>query len=131
MHARARLPVALALDAALVLTFVLIGREEHAGSSATGHVLSVVLPFWFGLVAGWAGAKVWRAPWAIRTGALIWPAVVIVGMLARRWVFGDGTAPAFVIVATLFLGAALIGWRVLARLSSGGWSSDQRAEGVG
>ena len=112
-----RLPFALALDAALVLVFVALGREEHDASSATRDVLTIGLPFWFGLVAGWVAAKVWRQPWAIRTGLLIWPAVIIVGMLTRRWVFGDGTAPAFVIVATLFLGAGLVGWRALAHLA--------------
>ena len=125
MAPKLRLSVALVLDAALVLTFVLIGREEHAGGSATRDVLSVVAPFWFGLLAGWLAAKVWRAPWAILTGLLIWPAVVIVGMLTRRWVFGDGTAPAFVIVTALFMGAALVGWRALARLA-GGWSAGEQ-----
>ena len=119
MPARLRLPVALALDAALVLVFVALGREEHDDSSVARGVLAVALPFWFGLLAGWLGAKVWRAPWAIRTGLLIWPAVIIVGMLTRRWVFDDGTAPAFVIVATLFLGACLVGWRALAQLAAG------------
>lgn len=127
MAAKLRLPLALVLDAALVLAFVLIGREEHAGGSATSDVLAVVAPFWFGLLAGWIAAKVWRDPWAIRTGLLIWPAVVIVGMLARRWVFADGTAPAFVIVAALFFGAALVGWRTLARLA-GGWSTGEQPE---
>lgn len=115
---RWRLPLALVLDAALVLVFVAIGREEHDDTGATRDILSVALPFWFGLVAGWIAAKVWRAPWAIRTGLLIWPATVIVGMCARRWVFGDGTAVAFVIVATLFLGACLVGWRALAHLAT-------------
>jgi cytochrome bd-type quinol oxidase subunit 1 len=118
MPPRVRLLLALALDAALVLVFVALGREEHDDTSATRDVLTIALPFWFGLLAGWVAAKVWRQPWALRTGLMIWPAVVIVGMLTRRWVFGDGTAPAFVIVATLFLGAGLVGWRALAHLSA-------------
>ncbi|HWL45606.1 MAG TPA: DUF3054 domain-containing protein [Ilumatobacter sp.] len=118
MPARLRLALALLIDAALVLAFVAIGRQEHDESGATRDVLTVALPFWFGLVAGWVAAKVWRSPWALRTGALIWPAVVIVGLCARRWVFGDGTAVAFVVVATLFLGACLVGWRALAWLAN-------------
>lgn len=118
MTARARLFIALALDAALVLAFVAIGRREHDEAEAASSLLTIAAPFWFGLVAGWAAAKVWRAPWAVPTGLLIWPATVVVGMLTRRWVFDDGTAPAFVIVTTLFLGACLVGWRVIARLTS-------------
>jgi hypothetical protein len=118
MPTRLRLPVALVLDAMLVLVFVALGREEHEDTSATRNVLAIALPFWSGLVAGWVAAKVWRQPLAIRTGLAIWPAVIIVGMLTRRWVFGDGTAAAFVIVATLFLGAGLAGWRALAWLTT-------------
>lgn len=120
MPARLRLPVALLLDAALVLVFVAIGRREHDDTSATRNLLAIAAPFWFGLLAGWVAAKVWRRPLAVTTGLLIWPAVIIVGMLTRRWVFGDGTAPAFVVVTTGFLGACFVGWRVLARL--GGWT---------
>lgn len=120
MSARARLALALALDAALVLAFVAIGRQEHDDASEARNLLTIAAPFWFGMVAGWLAAKAWRAPWAVRTGLLIWPATVVVGLLTRRWVFDDGTAIAFVIVATLFLGAALLGWRILARLAARG-----------
>lgn len=118
MLARLRLPIALVLDVAVVFVFVAIGRREHDEGSALRGIVTIAIPFWFGLLAGWVAAKVWREPWAIRTGLLIWPAVVVVGMLTRRWVFGDGTAIAFVIVATCFLGLFLVGWRALARLAS-------------
>lgn len=116
MPVRLRLPLALVLDAALVLVFVALGRQEHDDASEARNVLAIAAPFWIGLAAGWAAARVWRAPWAIRTGLVIWPVVIVVGMLARRFLFDDGTAVAFVIVATLFLGACLVGWRALARL---------------
>jgi hypothetical protein len=116
MPARLRLPFALVLDALVVLVFVAIGREEHDSGDASGQIVTTALPFWFGLLAGWLAAKVWHRPMAIATGLAIWPAVIVVGMLTRRWVFGDGTALAFVIVATLFLGACLVGWRALAAL---------------
>lgn len=112
-----RLPMALVLDAAAVLVFVALGRREHDEGGALRQIVTTALPFWFGLLAGWVAAKVWREPLAVRTGVLIWPAVIVVGMLTRRWVFGDGTAVAFVIVATLFLGACLVGWRALAHLA--------------
>ena len=37
-------------------------------------------------------------------------------MLVRNLVFDRGTATSFVIVATLFVGAFLVGWRVVLRL---------------
>ena len=117
--ARLRLVLALVLDAALVFAFVAIGRQEHDDTSAARNLLEIAAPFWIGLAVGWLTTQVWRAPWAIRTGLLIWPFVIVVGMLVRRLGFDDGTAPAFVIVATLFTGACLVGWRVLARLAAG------------
>jgi hypothetical protein len=33
-------------------------------------------------------------------------------MVVRRLVFDDGTAAAFVVVATVFLGVFLVGWRL-------------------
>ena len=38
--------------------------------------------------------------------------VIVAGMLLRNLVFDDGTATAFVIVATLFLALFIVGWRL-------------------
>jgi len=114
---RLALPLALVLDAALVLVFAVLGRQEH-DDGTTRELLPIVAPFWFGLLAGWVASKVWVRPAAMRTGLLIWPAVLVVGMLTRRWVFGDGTAFTFVIVTAAFLGACLVGWRALAYLAT-------------
>ena len=51
----------------------------------------------------------------MRTGLGIWAATVIGGMLLRA-ASGQGTAPAFIIVATLTLLVLLVGWRVIAAL---------------
>jgi hypothetical protein len=32
-------------------------------------------------------------------------------MVLRNYLFDRGTAPAFIIVATMFLGATMLGWR--------------------
>jgi hypothetical protein len=55
--------------------------------------------------------RAWRRPTKVTTGVLIWPITVLVGMIVRNLVFDDGTATSFVIVATVFLGACLVGWR--------------------
>jgi hypothetical protein len=43
---------------------------------------------------------------------MIWPITLVIGMVLRSAVWDDGTAAAFVIVATAFLGLTLVGWRL-------------------
>ena len=47
---------------------------------------------------------------------MIWPVTILVGMVVRNLVFDRGTATSFVIVATLFVGAFVVGWRLVLRL---------------
>lgn len=74
-------------------------------------------PFVVALGVGWLVARaLWRVwPVLVRHAWLVWLVTVAGGMLLRR-VAGDGTATAFVIVATLFLGATLLRWRLIASL---------------
>ncbi|MEO1056276.1 MAG: DUF3054 domain-containing protein, partial [Actinomycetota bacterium] len=72
----------------------------------------------------WVVAQAWKRPTALRTGLIVWPVVVAVGMLLRRFVFDDGTATSFVIVTTMFLGVFLIGWRAVAALVERSRQSD-------
>jgi hypothetical protein len=65
------------------------------------------------LVAGWlavAGRR--RDPASLRGGRLVWLSTVALGMLLRV-VGGQGTAVAFVFVALGFLGATMLGGRLL------------------
>ena len=65
------------------------------------------------ITPGWAIVRAWRRPLAVwPTGVVIWVVTVVVGMLLRL-VAGQGVQFAFVVVATLVLGAFLVGWRVL------------------
>ena len=107
--------IAAAIDAALVLVFVLIGRSSHnEGLLGTLQTLS---PFVGGLLLGWIIMRAWRSPRRIVwTGIGIWVATVAGGMLLR-WVGGQGVALSFVIVATLVLGVFLLGWRGIALLA--------------
>jgi hypothetical protein len=106
-------PIAASLDALCVVIFVAIGRRNHDESSAIEGTLSTAAPFLVSLAVAWLVLRAWRRPLDVRTGLLLWPIVVIVGMLVRRFLFDDGTAAAFVIVATLFLGVTLVGWRAV------------------
>lgn len=112
-----RTPLAAAIDAGVVTAFVAIGRRNHDEDPGVSGLLSTAAPFLVGLIVGWLVAKAWDDPMPIRKGLTIWPVTVIVGMIGRH-VIGDGTAPSFVIVATVFLGATLIGWRAAASRSS-------------
>jgi len=106
-------PVAAVVDLVLVLLFVVIGRSSHGEQLSPGGFFATFWPFLVALAAGWAVARAWRRPLAIwPTGVVIWIVTVIVGMLLRI-VAGQGVQLAFVVVATLVLGAFLVGWRVL------------------
>jgi len=48
------------------------------------------------------------------TGAAIWVISVGGGMLLRHFAWDRGTAGAFIVVATIFLGATMMGWRAIA-----------------
>ncbi len=111
MHPRARL---LALDVVSVLVFVLIGRRQHDEGSALGGVAKTALPFLLALAVGWAVSRAWKRPFEGLTGLNVWLITVVLGLLLRRTIFDRGTAIAFVIVATVFLGVTLLGWRFVA-----------------
>lgn len=111
--AAGRVVPCFALDAALVVVFAAIGRASH-DSDVFGGLWQTAWPFLAALVAGWLVTLAWRAPTApVRTGLGVWAVTVIGGMLLRA-ASGQGTAVAFIIVATLTLLLLLVGWRVIA-----------------
>jgi hypothetical protein len=107
-----QLGLAVGLDVFAVVVFVAIGRRNHDESSAFVAVLETAAPFLIGLAVAWVAVRAWRRPTKVLTGLAIWPITVLVGMIVRNLVFDDGTAASFVIVATCFLGACLVGWRL-------------------
>lgn len=115
-----RFPTALLADALCVLVFAAVGRRSHAEGVTIPGVLETAWPFLAGLAAGWlvllAAGRAAQAA-APAAALVLWPATVAVGM-GLRALTGQGTALAFVIVATLFTGATLAGWRVGARALS-------------
>ena len=115
-HARDRVPLAVGLDVFAVVLFVAIGRRNHDESGAFTAVIETAAPFLIGLVAGWLVARAWRHPTSLLTGVVIWPVTILVGMIVRNLAFDRGTAASFVIVATLFVGACVVGWRLVLRL---------------
>jgi peptidoglycan/LPS O-acetylase OafA/YrhL len=104
----------MVLDLCCLIVFVVIGRASHDESDALGGIATTAWPFLCGLAAGWLLTRAWRRPAApIRTGVGVWLTTVVAGM-ALRAASGQGVAAAFVVVALVFLGAVLLGWRALA-----------------
>ncbi len=102
-------------DAASIVIFVAIGRKNHDESEAASGIFRVAAPFLLALLVGWVIARAWKEPLSQRSGVLISLTTIVLGMVLRKIVFDDGTATAFIIVATVFLGTLLNGWRLLAR----------------
>lgn len=110
-------PVVLVVDALLVVVFAVLGaRTHHEGSLGVGTVADVAWPFLAALaLAHLLLATLRRSPVTLTSGLVVWVTTVVVGMVLRR-LTGDGTALAFVLVATGFNLATLLGWRLVALL---------------
>jgi hypothetical protein len=117
MHPRT--PVAAGLDTFFVVLFVAIGRREHDQDPGISGLITTAAPFLIALAVAWVVLRAWRHPTAWRTGVGIWAIVIALGMVLRNLVFDDGTAASFVVVATLFVGLFLVGWRIAWRLVEG------------
>ena len=99
------------------MVFVVIGRRNHDEGSALGGVLQTAAPFLIALGLAWLGSRRRyhvAATWAF--GVAIWLSTAGFGLIFRRVLFQKSTALAFAIVAVLFLGLTLVGWRLVASL---------------
>ena len=114
-----RIALGLAYDTALICIFAAIGRRSHAETGALLSVLATAWPFLAGMETGWLISllALRRVPLTVRDGVPVWLCAVTIGM-ALRGLTHAGTAFSFIVVATLFLGAVLLGWRAVAILTS-------------
>ena len=97
-----------------MLLFALVGRQSHDEGASLAGLGRTAWPFLLGLTIGWLVLRAWRDPLPpLRTGVPLALITVAAGMLAR-WASDQGTALPFVIVATVFLLACLVGWRATA-----------------
>ena len=102
-------------DALCVLALVVIGTRNHDTDTGVGGVLYVGAPFW--IAAGLAHAAPLMqksSPKPLPNKWVVLGYTVLMGMVLRNFVFDRGTALPFVIVATLFLAATMLGWRAVA-----------------
>jgi hypothetical protein len=103
----------LAFDFVAVVLFVFFGRETHDQTNALGEIAGTAAPFLVALLGAWWASGALRRPTSLRTGLLVGVLTAVVGALVRRYIFGDGIANPFVFVATAFLVAFTLGWRLV------------------
>ncbi|GHD12641.1 DUF3054 domain-containing protein [Zhihengliuella salsuginis] len=108
--------ISLAVDAALIIVFALLGRQTHEHGLTLAGIAQTAAPF---LLALLAMASMTRYPethlrfWP--QGVMTWLGVVAFG-LALRVIFGATAATPFVIVTVITLGVLLMGRRAVSRL---------------
>ena len=96
-----------------MLVFVAIGRHAHGHGDSVAGIWQTAWPFLAGLGIGLVAVRAWRAPLAVRPAGLgAWLGAAWAGMVIRV-LAGQGTAAAFIAVATAFLALFLLGWRVV------------------
>ncbi len=106
----------LLLDVAWIALFALLGRESHEGDTAALAVLGVAWPFLAGYAASALIVGLRRRPRAIGRGSAVWLGTVAGGMAIRTVLEGRLPETAFIVVALVFTGAGLVGWRIVAAL---------------
>lgn len=109
-----KVEIAVGLDTFFIVLFAAAGRRSHDEDGGFIAVIETAAPFLIGLATAWLLVRAWKRPMWLFTGIALWPITLLVGMITRNLVFDRGTATSFVVVATSFIGACLVGWRLLA-----------------
>ena len=104
---------AIAVDAAVVMTFVIIGREDHGFVSGFSDYMRVAAPFLVGLVISSAALRSWERPIDVKVGAFVGVGTVVIGMVLRKFVWNDGTALPFVLITFVFIVIGCVAWRLV------------------
>lgn len=106
----------IAIDAALVLVFAVIGRASHGSELTFGGIAQTALPFLVAVVLGsLLGSRLGGGVWW-RSGLITWAVTVVLG-IALRLLGGETAQVAFVVVTAVVLALFLIGWRLIAELA--------------
>ncbi|MFN8120500.1 MAG: DUF3054 domain-containing protein [Micropruina glycogenica] len=104
----------LGLDLIVVLLFATIGRLSHGEAADPLGILTTAWPFVIalaGVTVALIGMQRPTDTWL--NGLFVWAGTLGFGMWIRaNW--GEGVQASFVVVAGIFLGALMIGWRVIA-----------------
>ena len=104
---------AFAFDALCVLLMVVIGTRNHETDTGITGILFVAAPFWIAMSLAHLAPLLQRKNRKEQNAYVVWGYTVVMGMVLRNMVFDRGTATAFIIVATVFLGITMFGRRAL------------------
>jgi FtsH-binding integral membrane protein len=104
---------AIAFDALCILLMVVIGTRNHKTDTGITGILFVAAPFWIAMSLVHLAPLLQRDNHKAPNTYVVWGYTVVMGMVLRNMVFNRGTALAFIIVATVFLGITMFGWRAL------------------
>jgi O-antigen/teichoic acid export membrane protein len=105
------------VDVVAIVLFAALGRRNHGEGTAAAGVLVVAAPFLVGWTLAWFVSRLHRTPSSPRRATLALAVALPIALLLRA-ATGRGDAPAFVVVAVVFLGLALVGRRwLVARLA--------------
>ena len=104
---------AFLFDALCVLLMVVIGTRNHKTDTGISGILFVAAPFWIAMSLAHFAPLLQRKNRKDPNTYMVWGYTVGMGMVLRNVVFNRGTALAFIIVATVFLGITMFGWRAL------------------
>jgi len=107
-----RRAVYLLVDLAVVVSFVLIGRDTHEESVGFAEIFRTGAPFLLALTGAWLTPPVHRAPWRIGSGIAAGIVTTALGLYFRAVVFGEGNSGLFPLVTAAYL----IGLMTLTRL---------------
>jgi hypothetical protein len=102
------------LDVAVLVVFVLIGRKTHAADHGVGGFFRVWWPFAAGLATAYVVTGVWLAPLRWARAVPAWLVTVAVGMGLRVGTSSHRFKVSFTIVALVFVGFGMLGWRAIA-----------------
>jgi hypothetical protein len=111
---------ALATDVVCVIVFCTIGRRSHAEGLTVSGIAETAWPFLVGTATGWLLSRGWQRPAElVPTGVAVWLCTIVIGMLLRK-LTSAGTAPSFIVVASLSTALLILGWRGGVRLLTRG-----------
>ncbi len=106
------------LDLAIVMSFVLIGRDTHNESLGVSEVLRTGAPFVLALGGAWLTPLVHRTPWRIGAGLVAGLITTALGIYFRTVVFGEGSSGLFPLVTAAYLTGLMLVPRLIAAARS-------------
>lgn len=109
----------LVADLVCVLAFAFGGKSSHEAGDSDWVVMAIAWPFALAALLAHVALAAGRRPTTpLRPAGVVILGTTYVGGMLLRVAEGRGVAPAFLVVAVLFLALTMLGWRLLAGLAT-------------